>query len=259
MSAAARPPLPLFTHGEHPHQLTPPLSLAPDPTTSIKEEEALARQQQELVRLTKDRQLHQRELKQRVRQIEATTAKVDQERMLSSGDASKQYEAYITRLKEMERRGKEACDQRREVAENMEKEWGRWLELLIACARSLQAKADSGVEAAALGDTETPAASVLDVVHRSEVRKARLKVELRAAEATERGLQSRLDKIQAKIEVHQAHAAKEKEKADAKRAAAAAGGKKLPGGGGAQDPAGPPAAAAPAMGAPEWAPAAAGD
>ena len=142
----------------------------------MKEEEALARQQQELVRLTKDRQLHQRELKQRVRQIEATTAKVDQERMLSSGDASKQYEAYITRLKEMERRGKEACDQRREVAENMEKEWGRWLELLIACARSLQAKADSGVEAAALGDTETPAASVLDVVHRSEVRKARLKV-----------------------------------------------------------------------------------
>ena len=187
-----------------------------------------------------------------MRQIEAMQAKVEQERLLQSGDASNQYEAYIARLKEMERRGKEACDQRKEVAENMEKEWGRWLELLIASARTLQAKADSGIEAAALGDTETPAASVLDVVHRSEARKAKLRVELRAAEAQERTLQSRLSKIQAKIEVHKQYAAKEKEK-DAKRAA---GGKKPPAGG-VHDPAGPPAAAAPAMAAPEWAPAAA--
>ena len=176
---------------------------APDPTTTIKHEEALTRQQQELVKLTKDRQLHGRELAQRGRQIEAMQAKVEQERLQhSGGDASAQYEAYLARLREMERRGREACEQRREVCESMEKEWGRWLELLVACARALQAKADSGVEAAALGDTETPAASVLDVAHRTEVRKARLRGELRAAEAQERALQSRLRKIQAKVEAH---------------------------------------------------------
>ena len=93
---------------------------APDPTTTVKEEEALTRQRQELARLTKERQLHGRELKQRGRQIEAVQAKVEQERLnLSAGDASTQYEAYLARLREMERRGREACEQRREGGESM--------------------------------------------------------------------------------------------------------------------------------------------
>ena len=170
-----------------------------DPQTTINEEEGLARQHQELARLTKDRQLHSRELKQRARQLEALTAQADNERLLARGDAAQEFEAYITRLREMERRGKESSEQRAKHAKEMEDEWARWLELLCSCARTLQARADAGEEAAALGNTETPAASVLDAVHRSEQKRGQLKGELRQGEATERALNARIQKIQGKI------------------------------------------------------------
>jgi len=173
-----------------------------DPVTTIKEEEVLTRQHQDLAKLVNRRQLKSRELKQRVRQVEVKQAHADQERLLGRGDAAKQFEAYISRLMEMERRGREACEQRAEVAEGMEREWGRWLELLCACARILRARADGGEEAANLGDTETPAASVLEAVHKSESRRTQLKLELRECEGAERALQDKIQKMQGKISQH---------------------------------------------------------
>ena len=173
-----------------------------DPAITIKEEEVLTRQHQDLAKLVKSRQLQSRELKQRVRQVEVALAQANQERLLGRGDAAKQFEAYSSRLIEMERRGREACEQRSEIAEGMEREWGRWLELLCACARTLRARADGGEEAAHLGDTETPAASVLEAVHRSESRRAQLKLELRECEGAERSLQDRVQKIRGNISQH---------------------------------------------------------
>ena len=72
----------------------------------------LTRQHQDLAKLMKSRQVQSRELKQRVRQVEVAQAHADQERLLGRGDATKQFEAYISRLMEMERRGREACEQR---------------------------------------------------------------------------------------------------------------------------------------------------
>lgn len=167
----------------------------------------LTRQHQDLAKLMKSRQVQSRELKQRVRQVEVAQAHADQERLLGRGDATKQFEAYISRLMEMERRGREACEQRAEVAEGMEREWGRWLELLCACARTLRARADGGEEEANLGDTETPAASVLESVHRSEARRNQLKLELRECEATERALQDKIQKMRGKIAQHASAAA----------------------------------------------------
>ena len=89
----------------------------------------------------------------------------------------------------------------------MERERGRWLELLCACARTLRARADGGEEEANLGDTETPAASVLESVHRSEARRNQLKLELRECEATERALQDKIQKMRGKIAQHASAAA----------------------------------------------------
>lgn len=179
----------------------------------------LTKQHQELQRLVKDRQLHSRELKQRARQLEVAQAHADQERLLSRGDASKQYEAYISRLTEMERRGRETCEQRTEMAEGMEKEWARWLELLCTCARTLKTRAEGGEQHADLGKTETPAASVLEAVHRAETRRGQLKVELKLVEQAERALQDKLQKIRSKIaqqEMQQAAGRKEDARARAR-------------------------------------------
>ena len=123
--------------------------------------------------------------------------------LLSAGE---QLEAYLARLKEMERRGRESAEHRATVAEATQREWARWLELLCACARTLRARADAGDEAASLGETETPAASVLDAVHRGETRRNKLKLKLRECEATERALHARVQKIRASITQQQVRA-----------------------------------------------------
>ena len=55
--------------------------------------------------------------------------------LLSAGE---QLEAYLARLKEMERRGRESAEHRAAVAEATQREWARWLELLCACAFTLR-------------------------------------------------------------------------------------------------------------------------
>ena len=70
----------------------------------------LTRQHQDLAKLMKSRQVQSRELKQRVRQVEVAQAHADQERLLGRGDATKQFEAYISRLMEMERTVRSASD-----------------------------------------------------------------------------------------------------------------------------------------------------
>ena len=102
--------------------------------------------------------------------------------------------------------GRESAEHRATVAEATQREWARWLELLCACARTLRARADAGDEAANLGETETPAASVLDAVHRGETRRNKLKLKLRECEATERALHARVQKIRASITQQQVRA-----------------------------------------------------
>ena len=75
-------------------------------------------------------------------------------------------QAYIQRLKEVERSCSEVRERGVSAQQKLSDEWGAWMEMLCSCARQLQSRADAGEERAQIGSMETPAAAVLETAHR---------------------------------------------------------------------------------------------
>ena len=175
-----------------------------DPLAAMKEEEQLALLTQEHKRLERERQQQQRELAQKVRQVTATQAQVERERVASSqGETSSYYEEYLHRLRDMEKSARDLRD--KSVAANAAKqeEWQSWLLLLTNTARKLQARADAGEEGITLGDTPTPAASVMESLQKMQASQLQLRSRLKACDEQEPALVQKLRKLEEKIRAHE--------------------------------------------------------
>lgn len=76
-----------------------------------------------------------------------------------------------------------------------------WFEMLCSCARQLQARADAGEENAQIGNTDTPAAAVLETTHRLLTEASDLRAHQRQHDTKEAALKEKLTRAQNKIDV----------------------------------------------------------
>ena len=184
-----------------------------DPEAVKKEEGAIKAVNDEIVKLMKDRVLYSRELKQRSKQVESATEKLESQEATQQ-EAARKFEEYIERLKEVEKGGQAAAASRRKVADALKEEWQGWFDMLCETAKTLKARGeDGGGDAAATGSSqtnpkETPVASVLEAVHRAETRRRHLKAKVAVEDGKAKSLKAKLARIDAKLEQYAArHAA----------------------------------------------------
>ena len=94
-----------------------------------KEEGAIKAVNDEIVKLMKDRVLYSRELKQRSKQVESATEKLESQEATQQ-EAARKFEEYIERLKEVRKGGQAAAASRRKVADALKEEWQGWFDML---------------------------------------------------------------------------------------------------------------------------------
>ena len=157
--------------------------------------------------------LYSRELKQRSKQVESATEKLESQEATQQ-EAARKFEEYIERLKEVEKGGQAAAASRRKVADALKEEWQGWFDMLCETAKTLKARGeDGGGDAAATGSSqtnpkETPVASVLEAVHRAETKRRHLKAKVAVEDGKAKSLKAKLARIDAKLEQYAArHAA----------------------------------------------------
>mmetsp|Transcript_49135 Transcript_49135/g.110485 ORF Transcript_49135/g.110485 Transcript_49135/m.110485 type:complete len:172 (-) Transcript_49135:519-1034(-) len=110
-------------------------------------------------------------------------------------------QAYIQRLKEVERSCSEVRERGVSAQQKLSDEWGAWMEMLCSCARQLQSRADAGEERAQIGSMETPAAAVLETAHRLITECGMLRNVGRKFDTKEAALKDKFERAQHKIDV----------------------------------------------------------
>lgn len=170
-----------------------------DPQRAPKEDTALENARIELAKLRAERQRGALNLKQLIRQLEGAERHAMEHAGEGRPDVTAISEAHLKRLAALERKGREACASRTAAAAALKEDWERWLQLLNQCARTLQARSDSGDANAKVGESASPATSVLEMIRRKEQKRLALAEKAKECDEREKVLQNKLDAVRAKV------------------------------------------------------------
>jgi len=176
-----------------------------------KESEAVARIGGEIFKLQRQIDENSKSLQLIDRKLDDARVMAQVEKEASGLDAELQYEAFLMRIMDLERRQREKAEHAAASEQKVRAEWEWWLHLLTATSRMLQAKADAGNEHARLTssapqvDNLHPGAALLvERLNRQESRMSYLRGMLKKLDEKEEEIRADILKAKAKISAHRA-------------------------------------------------------